>query len=133
MAIAAHNIVINVDSSTPGTADQEVDGLRSVSFAPTNDLLDITDFADANARKRLQGLEDGQITISGDYEPSDSPQAYILTQQAAGGAVTFQVLWNGTNGHEVECLVQDWSIDGEVDGKVQFSATLMFNEAWTAV
>lgn len=132
MALAGHGIVINIDSSTPGTADVEIDGLKSASYAPTNDLLDVTDFADGNARERIQGLEDGTITLSGDYETS-AGQAYLRSQHAAGGDVTIQILWNGSAGHEVACKVADYEISADVDGLVEFSCNLQFNEIPSAV
>lgn len=127
MALAGHEVVINIDTNL-------LDGIKSFSVSNENDLLDETDFADTSGfRKRFQGLQDGTITMSGDLELSDTAQTAIRTKKGTGVVVTVQLLYDGTNGDEVDCMVESFDINAEVGGTVEFSCSLKFNEAPTAV
>lgn len=132
MALAGHELVLRgAATATPVNA---IDGINSLSFGPSRDMLEDTDFADTTgARTRFAGLKDGTIQISGDYEPSDTAQALIETQFNNGGPYFVRILWNGTAGHEVECIVENFEISADVGGKVEFTATLQFNGVPSAV
>lgn len=127
MALAGHEVTINVDGN-------EIDGIKSFSVSNENDMLDETDFADTSGfRQRFQGLQDGNISLSGDFEASDTAQAALRSAKASGATVTVQLLYDGTNGDSVVCHVENFSISAEVGGLVEFSANLLFNAAPTTV
>ena len=127
MALAGHEVTLNVGVN-------ELDGIKSFSVSNDNELLDETDFADTSGfRKRFQGLQDGTISISGDYEPSDTAQAAIRAAKTAGTTVTIELLYDGTSGDSVVCHVENFQINAEVGGIVEFSASLVFNAAPTTV
>lgn len=127
MALAGHEVTINIDGN-------EIDGIKSFSVSNENDMLDETDFADTSGfRKRFQGLQDGNISLSGDYERTDTAQAALRTAKANGTTVTVQLLYDGTNGDSVVCHVENFSINAEVGSLVEFSANLLFNAAPTTV
>lgn len=132
MTLAAHPMTISGATTDAGYA--EIDGLNDFSFGPTRDVLETTDFADTTtAHTRMLGLKDGAISISGDYESTDAAQALLATQWGNGGAYWLKVLWNGSTGHKVQCIVENFTIKGSVAGKVEFSASLKMNGAFTAV
>ncbi len=132
MAIAAHPLQFLV-SATDGSY-VEMDGINDISFGPSADLLETTDFKDTTGTKsRIAGLKDGTIQFSGDYESADAPQASVLTQMTAGSALWCKILWNGSTGHKVQGIVESVEIKGSFDGKVEFSATVQFNGAFAAV
>lgn len=132
MALAGSSIVLKGGvSSNPS---DEIDGANNIRFGRTREMLETTDFKDTSgARTRLAGLKDGVVEISGDYEPSDTAQTAIESKLDDGNSYYVQVLWDGTNGHEIECKVESFDIDGEVAGKAQFTATLQFTAAASSV
>ena len=125
MALAGHEVVINVGAN-------ELDGIKSFSISNESDLLDETDFADTSGfRKRFQGLQDGTISLSGDYEPADTAQLALISGKAAGTTVSIALLYDGASGDTVTCHVESFDISGEVGGLVEFSCSLKFNAAPT--
>lgn len=132
MALAGHELAIYANATTITAAD-EMDGVNNVSFGPTRDLLEDTDFKDTSAtRTRFAGLKDGTISLSGDYEPADTPQSALETAFNNGTDITIGIAWDGatgSNGHQVVCQVESFEISASFDGKVEFSASLQFNGA----
>lgn len=132
MTLAAHLMTISGANADSGYA--EIDGINDFSFGPSRDTLETTDTADTSgAHTRMLGLKDGTIALSGDYESGDAAQALLLTQWGNGGAYWLKVLWNGSTGHKVQCIVESFDIKGNVSGKVEFSASLKMNGAFSAV
>lgn len=126
MAIAGHTTTVTVSSND--TTYNAVDGIKSVEFSPSVAMLETTDFADTSgARTKIAGLKDGTLTISGDYEESDTGAALVRTQWASGGALWLKFAPNGTTGFKVLTIVSDYKVSSSFDGLVQFSATLQFN------
>ena len=122
MALAGHSCAVHF-AATDTTG--EVDGIKSVEFSPSANLHDITDFADTTAvHVRLLGLKDLTITLSGDYTTATA-QALIRSTWASGADGYCRVLPNGSVGFKCAVKVQDYKISGEVDGIMQFSATLL--------
>jgi len=138
MPIAGHTTTVSVYESTlggtsPSSGDYtEVDGINSLSFGPTRDQLESTDFADTTgARTRFSGLKDGTVSISGDYEAGDAGQTSVETifDGTADATLWVQILWDGTDGHHVECKVESFTIEADVGDKITFSAELTFTGA----
>lgn len=128
MALAGH--AVKVSCADSDVAGDEIDGINNIDWGPSADLLETTDFMDTTAaRTRLLGLKDLQVTVSGDYEASDTGQARLRTNQAAGTTTYVRFLPNGSAGFKCAMLVQDFSISASFDGKVEFSATLVGNGA----
>lgn len=131
-ALAGH--AIEVYGGTSASPTDEMDGITSISFGPSRDMLETTDFKDTTgARTRLAGLKDGSIQLSGQYESADTAQAALRTAWGSGADFYLQVLWDGTNGNEVKCIVESYEVSGDVGGLVEFTATLQFNAAPSAV
>ncbi len=131
MAGAGHSVVISVSSDD--ISYSTVDGVKDFSFDPNNELLDVTDFADGSARVRIAGLFDNGVTLSGDYERTDTGAALIRTQFAAGSTIYIKILTDGTNGFKATTKVESFSISGSVDSTVQFSATFKGIAAYAVV
>jgi predicted secreted protein len=127
MAQAAHKVVIEI--SPDDSAWTELCGMTSVSFGPDRTTLDITSFCDTSgARQKMKGLIDGQISVSGHYQATGAQKTLrnLHDDGAEDETIYVRILWDGTNGHKVECVVSSYSIDGELDGTVQTSFDLEF-------
>lgn len=133
MALAGKALLLR--AGTSATPTDAVDGVRTCTFNRPRDIIDITVFGPSAAvdyRKKLAGLQDGTIDMSGVYLPADTGQAHLETQFGNGGALFLRMLYDGTSGDEVETLVESFNIDGDVTREVQFSTSLSRNGAVTA-
>jgi len=136
MALASHPIKIYArsDATTPSGTD-EVLGLNSVDFSPSMTVLDVTDFKDTTAaKKKLIGLSDGTIGLSGDLEMADAPQILLRANCLSGADCYIQVQFNpggssGQKGYSVLCKAKNFKLGASVDGKNTFSLDLEFNGA----
>lgn len=127
MGIAAHKAKIEI--STDDVTYVEIDGVNSVSFGPSRDTLETTDFADTSgARKKIKGLVDGVISTSGHYKATGAQKTIRNTHDdgAEDDTLFVRILWNGVAGHKVRCVVASYSLDGELDGTVQCSYEFEF-------
>lgn len=136
MALAGHPVKIFAKSAvTSPSGSDEVDGLNSVEYGPTVDLLDVTDFKDTTGFKlKLAGLKDGTVSLSGDFEGADAPQALLRSSWSSGSSVWCTFHFDpsaaaGSRGFQVECKVENYNISASVDGKVEFSCSLQFTAA----
>lgn len=130
-ALAGHPIGLLV-SATDGSF-VEVDNINNVSFGPSRNMLDITSFKDTTGAKLfMAGLSSGKISLKGDYNGADAPQAQIRTQFLSGGALYVQMHFDtgaaaGSKGYKVKTIVESFDVSVGVDGKVEFSCSLNFN------
>jgi len=131
-ALAAHEIKIEI--SDDDITYDEICGINDVSYGPSRELLDDTDFCDTSgARSRITGLRDASISMSGDYYAADTAQARIRTAFDNATSVYVKILWDGTNGQKLLCAVESHEINGSVDGKVEWSADFQADGTPTAV
>jgi predicted secreted protein len=134
VALASHplKIYVRADATAP-TGSDEVAGSNSVDLSPSINLLDVTDFKDTSgAKKKIAGLTDGSISISGDLDMTDTPQNLLRSSLLSGADVYVQVHYNpsgSTNqkGYSVVCKVKSSGLSASVDGKNTFKADLEFN------
>lgn len=141
MPLAGHpvQIAIRTDATAASFPTDEVDGLNSVEYSPTLDLLEVTAFNDGSAKTKLGALRDGSISISGDYEPATAGnQQRVITAAGDGSSVWATVNFNpggsaGQVGFRVECKVANFKIAAQVGDRVTFSAELQFTAAPTAL
>lgn len=132
MALAGHAVAVSI--SADDVTYNEIDGINDVSFGPTRELLESTDFKDTSgARTRFAGLKDGAISLSGQYESADTAQAAVRTAWENGTDCYVKILWNGATGHKVKTLVENFEIKAAVDGAVEFTSSHQFNGASSAV
>lgn len=140
MAVAAHPTVVYVKSSvTTPTGPDEVAGIDSAKLNQTADLLDVTDFKDTSGwKKRILGLLDGTIDLSGMAEFADTPQSLIRSSFLSGASIWVTVHFNpsgsaGQKGFQVECKVASANHGSELADKVTFDASFVFTAAPVAV
>jgi predicted secreted protein len=136
MPLAGHPVLVYAKaSSAAAVSGDEIDGINSVSYSPTLDLLDVTDFKDTTGMKlKIGGLKDGSISIGGDLEMTDAPQTLLRTAAGDGSSVWITIHFNPSGaalakGFNVECKVESFEISASVDGKVEMSASLQFTGA----
>lgn len=138
MSNAAHPLAVKVAAADANY--QEMDGIKSVKFGPSRTMLETTDFKDTSgAKTRMAGLKDGTIELSGDLEEADANgQSIVRTAFDNGSDCWAQIEFApgagpGSKGYKVKGIVESYSIDGDVDGLVTWSATIQFNGAPAAV
>ena len=114
--------------------DGEPCGIDSINWGETRTKLDRTDFKDSNGiRLAFMGIRDGTFSLSGFYVPDDVVQQSIRTTfRGASNAIMFvNITWPTSPlvADAVMCTVTDWSVDGEIDDRVNFSAEFAFTSA----
>lgn len=127
MALAGHVATITVASTdTTGSA---VTGINSIEYSPSIEHLETTDFSDTTgAKKRITGLKDGTLSMSGDYETGTGPDL-VRSSFESGADIWVRIAPNGTTGFKVPCKVKDWKLSLSVEGKAEVSFSLVFNGA----
>ncbi|HND51382.1 MAG TPA: hypothetical protein PLV92_03265, partial [Pirellulaceae bacterium] len=71
------------------------------------------------------------VSVSGDYEPTNTAIGRITTAAGDGTSVWANYHFDpsasaGSRGFKVECKVKGFKLSAQVDGAVQFSADLEF-------
>ena len=133
---AGFNAVVSVSTTSGGTYTK-IAGLNDASLQRIRDLLDTTNFKDANdapVRKRIYGLKDRSLSLSGDLDLSDSNGQVLLSDAIDDGTNVFiKYLPDGTNGWQVEFLVENFDMQSTPDGKNEFSCSLQATGDATAI
>jgi len=136
MALAGHPVKLFAKSSSGAVvAGDELDGINNVTYSPTVDLLDVTDFKDTSgAKKKLAALSDGTVSLAGDLELADAPQNLLRSSMTSGADVHITFHFDptagaGSRGFQVPCKVESFEISAAVHGKAEFSCSLQFNGA----
>ena len=108
-----------------GTTGNNVKADNHTTNIP-RDLLEATQFGD-EFKRRISGLKDANMTVSGDYDPGDTGQTALYT----GGAVFIGIYPQGTGvaGIQFPGLVENFSISADANGKVTYTATVQGNVA----
>lgn len=138
-AVAAHTFQVYAKSTAGAAAGDELDGINDVSISSSKTMLETTDFKDTTgARTRMAGLEDASISLSGDYESADAPQLLLRSSFDSGATVYVTILVDpsasaGSQGYRFPCIVESYESKGSVDGKAEFSVSLVMNGAKVAV
>ena len=126
--LAGRQAVIKIDttSSGPGVV---IDGVDNHTYKELCDMLDISKYGN-EYKNRIGGLKDTNVTLSGNYNPSDTNGQLKIVP---GDFVWLQVLPDGTNGKKVKMIVEDFTLQAPVEGKQTFSSTLQGVEAPSSV
>jgi predicted secreted protein len=141
LALAAHlsKFFVRNDTTAPTPVTDEPAGINNVSFSPSVDLLDVTDFKDTTGAKlKLAALKDGSASLSGDLDLADAPQGLIRTAYDNGSIVhvTFQFNPSGgasAKGFRVPCYVESYEIGAAVADRATFSCSLQFTGLMVAI
>lgn len=133
MPLAGHacQVGIMTSSTTATFPTDEATGIKQIGYSPSLDLIDVSDFSSGQFKKKLGGLKDGTISLSGDFEPTNTAIGRIITAAGDGTSVWGNYHYDptasaGSRGFKVECKVKGFTIDAQVDGAVQFKADLEF-------
>lgn len=124
MAGAGFSAIVSVATAATSATYSVTDGIKQFSIGDSNDLLDITDFADSRLRRRIAGLRDVQIDLDGDLEITSAAYLKLRAAYEAGTAVGIQILYDGTNGVSYSMIVESLERSGAVDGLVEVSVSL---------
>jgi hypothetical protein len=122
MPSAAHTGVVKIGASATPTV--EADGIKSTDWPLGRDVLETTDFKDGAFKTKILGLLGFDITLSGDFEPSDASQTLLRASLLDGATVYVQNLFDGTNGYEAGFKVSSFKVTPDVAGIPQMTCTL---------
>lgn len=130
---AGHRASITANSVAITTSDNgtEVCGIKSIDFGQNAELLDVTSFCDEQYRKRILGLRDATLSLSGDFNPTDAGQAFIRANFDSGTDlfIAYYPVFTDTAatdfGFTAKFQVQDYNVTSAVDGLTEVSFTLM--------
>jgi predicted secreted protein len=130
MAVAGHKLLVTCATGASATYSS-MDGIKEFTLSDQDDLLDTTDFIEANAdrvRSRIAGLRDASLSLSGDLEITDAGFQKARASKRAGDAAAFQVWFNtGTSsvGFAIVTKIESIEYSGGVEGKLEVSLSCM--------
>jgi len=127
-AVAAYNTVVSI--STDDVTYHNITDIKSFAGPLTAADLDVTSFGDGQWKRRIQGLKEIMIKLDGQWDTATA-QVDIRDAFDSGDDVYVKVLFDGTNGYKVACMVTDYEAAAAVDGLVTFTASLASNGAPT--
>lgn len=121
--LPAHEVKIEVSESA-STGYECIKGINSFTLNSDRVSLDTTDFCDdSGARQKLMGLKNFTISMSGHFL-SNTEQNLIRALSDTGAAADtlfFRILYDGTNGVQLEGNVSTYDISGELEGTLETS------------
>ena len=129
MTTAGHNATIKFCATFGGTY-VAADGIDSCDLNNEIDLLEITSFADGTYKKRIAGLTDWTLNVSGHFNVDATGQGLLRSLPLAGSDIFFEFTFDGTNGYGAKTsggggLVKSFKMSAEIGGTVKFSASIM--------
>jgi len=136
VAIAANGVQVlaaTASAAPASTSFTAIGGTKSVDLSDSTNMLDTTAFNDGRLRRRLAGLRDESLSLSGQHEAVDVGWLHVLDALLGGSEVFVQFVYDGSNGFEFRCLVESVGISASVDGLVETTATLRPQAAPLAV
>lgn len=132
MAVAAYNATISIATAATGAgAYDEFTGVLDFTIGDSSDILDKTAFSDGRFRRKLVGLADISVSLSGDLDHSATAYRTLRAAYSAGNEVGVMIKYDGTNGVVYGMVVSQIERSASVDGKVEFSITLEHSGAST--
>lgn len=132
MPIAGYNVVVSVATGASATYTA-FDGVSDLSVSDSSDLLEITDFTDSRLRRRIAGMRDISISLSGDVETASVAYTNARAVYEAGNPLIVRILPDGTNGLAFSMLISSFERSATVDGKVELSLSLEHEGAFDPI
>lgn len=122
-------MALNGCAVTIKSGSNAIAGINSIGFDTSADMLDITDFDSSCFREFIAGLKSGTVSLSGDYEPTDTNGQVVLRDAWLNGtlltgATVISFTVDGTNGFSANAYVTSFSVNPTVEGKVTVSFSL---------
>jgi len=133
MDIKTQGTLVQID--TGSATFETIGGVSSISGIGGGEAadIDVTDFA-STAKEFLQGLPDeGTVTISGNYDPSDAQQSLMLSKRASQESGDFKVILpdTGSTTFDFTAFVKSFDKSIEADDAVRFTANLRISGSIT--
>lgn len=133
MPTQGHKTKVRIRTSSGlGTDADNLEGCNEASLNRVRDELESTQFGD-NDKKFVVGLKGKEIPFSGYYEAGGTVQTRLEDGWNNGTNVFAVLLWNGTAGHNVECIVPQLDIGSTTGELVKLSGKLTATGAVSAV
>lgn len=111
-------------SVAAATNADDIGGLTSADFERLRAELETTSFPDAGVETYIAGVKGISVSLSGNYDSANAPQARLFTAEGDGSSVWIHYLPNGSAGWKVECKVFSVKLGGGVKDLETFSCTL---------
>jgi len=123
------NIVYILTGATPMTASTgaKISGVNSSTYNRMAEILEITQFGD-DYKKRMAGLKDTSVSLSGNYDPDDTAGQLDLEP----GDFVYVGIYpegTGTTGKQAPMVIESFEQSSSADGKQEFSSSLSGNGA----
>jgi len=132
MPLAGYNVVVSVATGASATYTA-FDGISDLTVSDSSDLLEITDFTDSRLRRRIAGMRDISISLSGDVETTAVAYTNARAVYEAGNPLIVRILPDGTNGLAFSMLISSFERSATVDGKVELSLSLEHEGAFDPI
>ncbi len=118
---------INGELMANGGAGAKVEGVDNSTLNRMAEILEVTQFGDER-KKRIHGLKDTSLSLSGNYRPDDTSGQLLLEP---GDDVFIALFPQGTGaaGKQIQMIVENFEESASVDGKQEFSSSLQGNGA----
>lgn len=89
-------------------------------------VIDVSDLSSAAREKRMGLNDEGQLSFTINYIPTNTQHALLRTQRASRDLTSFQLVFTDTGNTtwDFEAYVNGFSVSGAVDGVVEAQVTL---------
>lgn len=89
-------------------------------------VIDVSDLSSAAREKRIGLNDEGQLSFTINYIPTNTQHALLRTQRASRDLTSFQLVFTDTGNTtwDFEAYVNGFSVSGAVDGVVEAQVTL---------
>lgn len=114
-----------------GSTGAKILGIDNSTYNKLCEILDITSFGNTH-RKRMAGLLDSSINISGNLYVGDTTGQDVLVAGASCYIGTYPS-GTGAAGTQIPAIVENIEVSSAVDGKQTISASLLANGAPVAL
>ena len=123
------NIVYILTGATPmlATTGAKINGVNSSTYNRLAEILETTQFGD-DYKKRMAGLKDTSVSLSGNYDPDDTAGQLDLEP----GDFVYVGIYpegTGTTGKQAPMVIESFEQSSSADGKQEFSSSLSGNGA----
>ncbi len=126
MALPGYNVEVSVATGASAVYTA-FDGISDLTISDSSDLLEITDFTDSRLRRRIAGMRDISISLSGDVETGSVAYTNARAVYEAGNPLVVRTIVTtsgGTSGMAFSMLISSFERSATVDGKVEISLSL---------
>lgn len=105
----------------------KISGVDSSTYNRLAEILEITQFGD-DYKKRMAGLKDTSVSLSGNYDPSDT-NGQLELEPGDNVYIGIYPEGTGTASKQIPMLVENFEQSASADGKQEFSSSLIGNGA----